>query len=105
VVADGLLLLDHLGSPGAPEELRGLPQAGVLRRVWDRHFERRDGADAGAVRLRPEGDLPPAAEGIESPYDPEARYRSKRGLHWTGYAAVLTETCDEDLPHLITHVA
>src|SRR4051812_40452520 len=26
-------------------------------------------------------------------------------MHWTGYIAVLTETCDEDLPHLITHVA
>src|SRR5205814_1428748 len=33
-----------------------------------------------------------------------ARYRSsKRGLHWTGYLAHLTETCDEDLPNLITH--
>jgi hypothetical protein len=25
-------------------------------------------------------------------------------MHWTGYAAVLTETCDDDRPHLITHV-
>ena len=43
-------------------------------------------------------------QGIESPYDPEARYRSKSGMHWTGYAAVLTETCDDDRPHLITQV-
>jgi IS5 family transposase len=100
---DGFLLLDRLGSPGAPEELRALPQVDVLRRVWERHFEHR--GTAGAVQLRPEGALPPAAEGIESPYDPEARYRSKSGLHWTGYAATLTETCDEDHPHLITHVA
>ena len=48
---------------------------------------------------------PAISPGIESPYDPEARYRSKSGMHWTGYVAVLTETCDEDLPHLITHVA
>src|SRR4051812_26958550 len=26
-------------------------------------------------------------------------------MHWTGYIAVLTETCEEDLPHLITQVA
>lgn len=102
---DGYLLLDRLAAPAAPAELRSLPQVEVLRRVWERHFERRGGVDAGAVRLRPEGTLPPAAEGIESPYDPEARYRSKSGLHWTGYAAVLTETCDEDRPHVITHVA
>jgi transposase len=102
---DGFLVLDRLGSPEAPAELRSLPQIDVLRRVWERHFERRGGADAGAVRLRPEGALPPAAEGIESPYDPEARYRSKSGLHWTGYAAIVTETCDADRPNLITHVA
>jgi transposase len=99
---DGFRLLEWLGSPETPLELRALPQVGVLGRVWGRHFER---TDAGVVRLRPEGELPPAAEGIESPYDPEARYRSKSGLHWTGYAAVLTETCDEGRPNLITHVA
>jgi hypothetical protein len=59
----------------------------------------------GRVVLKPHGQMPPAAEGIESPYDPEARYRSKRGTGWTGYAAHLTETCDDDLPNLITHVA
>jgi transposase len=105
VGADGFLLLDQLAAPAVPAELRSLTQVEVLRRVWDRHFERQGGAAAGVVRLRPEGALPPAAEGIESPYDPEARYRSKSGLNWTGYAAVLTETCDEDRPNLITHVA
>jgi len=29
------------------------------------------------VRLRPKEELPPAASGIESPYDPEARYRTR----------------------------
>jgi transposase len=101
---DGFVLLDQLRSPAAPPELRALPPFEVLRRVWERHFERRGGA-AGAVRLRPESALPPAAEGIESPYDPEARFRSKSGLHWTGYAAVLTKTCDADRPSLITHLA
>src|SRR5262249_27747595 len=71
---------------------------------WEGHFEGR-GEAAGEVELRPESALPPAAEWIESPYDPEARYRSKSGLHWTGYAAILTEACDTDRPNLITHVA
>src|SRR3954469_1822040 len=106
---DGFTLLDLLAAPEAPAELRSSPMVGVLRQVWGRHFRRDSGPPGGGaegrVRLRPEGELPPAAEGIESPYDPEARYRSKRGEHWTGYVAVLTETCDEDLPHLITHVA
>jgi transposase len=100
---DGFLLLEWLESPEAPGQLRKLPTIQVLRQVWDRHFVR-DGGPAGPVRLRAQGELPPSAEGIESPYDSEARYRSKRDLHWTGYAAVLTETCEEDSPHLITHV-
>ena len=106
---DGFTLLGLLESTGAPVELRASPMVGVLRRVWERHFrcdgDPPGGEAGGRVELRPEGELPPAAEGIESPYDPEARYRSKSGMHWTGYAAVLTETCDEDRPHLITHVA
>jgi hypothetical protein len=38
------------------------------------------------VRWRADAELPRAAEGIESPYDPEARYRTKRDLHCTGRA-------------------
>jgi transposase len=49
-------------------------------------------------------DLPPAAQMINSPYDPEARYSVKRDTTWTGYKVHLTETCDEEAPHLITHV-
>jgi hypothetical protein len=36
--------------------------------------------------------------------DPEARYGAKRDLTWVGYKAHVTETCDPDEPHLITHV-
>ena len=28
----------------------------------------------------------------------------KRDTKWTGYKVHLTETCDNDLPHLVTHV-
>src|SRR6266536_4987711 len=41
---------------------------------------------------------------IHSPYDVEARFSTKRDILWAGYKVHLTETCDEGLPHLITHV-
>ena len=47
---------------------------------------------------------PPSIIFINSPYDLEAHYGKKRSLQWTGYKIYLTETCDEELPHLITNV-
>ena len=41
---------------------------------------------------------------INSPYDPEALFAHKRDTLWTGYKVHLTETCDDDFPHVITHV-
>lgn len=105
---DGFFVLDQLERPGIAAELHELPKVRVLRKLWERHFQRGkgppDGGPTGQVFLKTLGDLPPASEGIESPYDPEARYRSKRGTNWTGYAAHLTETCDRHSPNLITQV-
>src|SRR4051812_23090049 len=66
---DGFPLLDLVAAPEAPAELGASPMVEVLRRVWERHF-RRDGGPPGGgaegrVRLRAEGELPPAAEAIE----------------------------------------
>src|SRR5215217_113588 len=47
---------------------------------------------------------PEAARCIESPYEVEARYSTKRSMGWVGYKVHLTESCDEGLPHLITDV-
>jgi transposase len=58
----------------------------------------------GQVKWRDDKDTPPAQLMISSPYDTEARYSVKRDTTWTGYKAHLTESCDADLPHLITHV-
>ena len=102
VGADGFALLDRLEAPEAPPELRQLEKVEVLRRVWERHFQR--ARRSAGCELKSKDELPPAAEAIESPYDPEARFRSKHETNWTGYMAVLTETCDEDRPNLITHV-
>ncbi|MEZ4619275.1 MAG: hypothetical protein R2867_27720 [Caldilineaceae bacterium] len=41
---------------------------------------------------------------IQSPSDSESRYGQKRTTEWDGYKVHLTETCDPDLPRLITQV-
>lgn len=97
---DGFALLDALDADEAAAPLRSWPAVQVLRTAWARHYER----TAGAVRWRADAELPQAAERIESPYDPEARYRTKRETHWTGYMVHLTETCEKDDVHIITHV-
>jgi transposase len=101
---DGFALLDRLDEPATPEGLRSLPAVEVLRRVWARHFVREDGAPpGGGARLRAKGDPPPATEPVESPYDPEARFRTRSGTSWTGYIVHLSESCEDDAARLITH--
>jgi transposase len=68
--------------------------------VWVQNFY----WEAGELRWRDASNVPAAGDCIDSPYDPEAHYAQKRTMSWVGYKVHLTETCDEDLPHLITHV-
>ena len=105
VGADGFVLLDALDRAGAPADAAALPEVAVLRRVWARHFERVEAAGDGGgtgvgARLRPVQGRGPA-DRVESPYDTEARFRSKRDTKWTGYMVHLTETCGEDMPRLV----
>jgi transposase len=101
---DGFALLDRLDEPATPEDLRRLSKVEVLRRVWARHFVREGGsASGGGARPRAKEDPPPEAEPVESPYDTEARYRTRSGTSWVGYLVHLTEACDDDGVHLITH--
>ena len=102
----GFALLDRLDGPETPEGLHRLPKVAVLRQVWARDFVR-EGAPppgGGGVRLRPKDGLPPAAAKVESPYDPEARFRHRSDVGWVGYIVHLTETCGDDAVHLLTHV-
>src|SRR5882724_8089191 len=108
---DGFRLLDLLQTPEAPAGLRELPRMAALRRTWQRHYERTacapaspGASPASRVRFKASRELPPAAEGIESPYDVEARYRHKRDTAWTGYMVHVSETCEPIAPHLLTHV-
>jgi hypothetical protein len=72
----------------------------VLREVWTQQYV----AEAGSLRWREVKEIPTPADMISSPYDPEARYSSKRSVDWVGYKVHFTETCESDMPHLITNV-
>lgn len=98
--ADGYQLLAAIDDDQALPWFREIPLVGILRQVWSQHYLVQD----GQVKWRKKEDLPPNQEMIQSPYDPEARNRTKRSLNWTGYVAHVTETCDPDTPNLITHV-
>lgn len=100
--ADGEHLLTALDAATGRPELARLPMVQVLRQVWAAQYV----AEDGRVRLGDATELPSAAEQICSPYDPEARYSTKRDVAWIGYKAQLTETCDPacEGPHLITNV-
>ncbi len=97
---DGFLLLDALDGSAAPEAARKVPMVRTLREVWHVHYAR----EAGRLRWRSAAELPPVAERIQSPYDPEAHFSMKRQLLWTGYKVHVTEACDDDMAQVITDV-
>src|SRR5215218_3211985 len=100
--ADGQHLLNAIAAAPDRPELTRLPKVEILRRVWTAQFV----TEQGRMRLGEAAELPPSAEQICSPYDPDARYSSKREMDWTGYKVQLTETCDPACtgPHLVTNV-
>ncbi len=97
--ADGRALLAMVFASETDAWLRQVPAVETLRQVWVQQFSAEEPA-----RWRAAQDLPPSAVVISSPYDPEARYCEKRETIWTGYKAHLTETCDDDLPNIVTDV-
>ena len=103
VGADGAQLLSAVYSPTAPGWLREIAAVQTLRQMWLQQYYAPD--PAGVVRLRATQDRPPGARLLQSPYDLDARFSTKRETSWIGYRAHLTETCDDETPHLITQVA
>jgi transposase len=97
---DGLHLLTEIYRDTAPASLREVPAVETLRQVWVQQFYR----EADDLTWRDIKDCPPSSVMIASPYDLDSRYSEKRGEHWRGYKMHVTETCDADTPHLITHV-
>ncbi len=100
--ADGRTLLQRLYETTTPEWLREVPAVQVLRQVWLQQFYAVPVEEP--MRWRTAEDLPPAPLLISSPYDPDARYSKKRDTEWVGYKVQLTESCDDEMPHLITNV-
>jgi transposase len=96
---DGFHLLKLLGDQ-QPALLK-LEQVAILERVWQRHYTRHED---GEVNWVANANLTKAATAIESPYETEARFSTKRDLSWTGYKVQLSESCDEQLPRIITNV-
>lgn len=99
---DGHHILSALYDPQTPQELRQIESVEILRQVWVQQYTF---VNAQLVWRQPNTTgVPPNKLCIESPYDPQARNRTKRDINWTGYTVHLTETCDEQTPNLITHV-
>lgn len=98
--ADGQLLLKAVDTTTEHGWLGKVPAVQTLRRVWAEQYIESE----GALVWRPVKDMPSPAELIASPYDPEARYSTKRRVEWVGYKVHLTETGDPATPHLIVNV-
>jgi transposase len=97
---DGRHLLTAMYRDTAPASLRMVTAVETLRQVWVQQFY----MEADEVQWRDIKDWPPSSVMIASPYDLDSRYSEKRGQYWRGYKGHVTETCDDDTPHVITHV-
>jgi transposase len=97
---DGQTLLAAIDQPTTPASVQSCPAVATLRTVWVQHYTQ----DDDGLHPLPVEQLPPAADLLSSPYDPDVRTSQKRETLWTGYKVHLTETCDAEAPHLITHV-
>src|SRR3712207_6724033 len=94
-------LLKKIHNLQTPQGLGRLPEVEILREIWEQHYEV---VERRLLPVRDPKGMPEAAYSIESPYEPEAHYSTKRSMSGVGYKAYLTETYDEEFPHLITNV-
>lgn len=92
---DGIDLLTRVYAE--QPELGQLPQVEILRRVWVLQYYT---DEDDQTRWRRKGNTPPGERILTSPHDTDARLSQKRGSQWIGYKVHLTETCDEDTPHI-----
>lgn len=97
---DGYHLLGSIYTETALPWLAQLPAVELLRQVWVQQYW----LDEDVVKRRTPDNMPPTAQWIRSPYDPEVRYGRKQGCSWIGYKVHITEACDPDAPHFITQV-
>jgi transposase len=100
IASDGAKLLAAIDAAADQPMLAQVPAVLTLRRLWAEQYT----GTAGKLRWREVKEMPSPAGLLSSPYDTEARYSTKRDINWVGYKVHLTETCDEQKPHLIVNV-
>ncbi len=99
---DGHQLLEAIWQETKVPWLRQIESVEVLRQVWIQQYTVVEGQLIW--RDAQKTGMPKHSQLIVSPYDTEVRNASKRQTNWTGYKVHLTESCDSELPHLITNV-
>jgi hypothetical protein len=103
--ADGRKLLTAIDADPSAAWMNSLPEVEVLRLVWAQQYT---ATTSDRLRLKTAEELGPAAERVHSPHDPDARYSTKdtgdTPTEWVGSKTHLTESCDADLPNLVTDV-
>jgi len=99
---DSHYLLDKIQELDAPVTLRYLDKINSLKLAMNRHFKIDE--ETQEIIFKTNKEVHQSEAKIESPYDTEARFRTKRDSNWTGYAVHLTETCDDTEVNLITDV-
>jgi transposase len=97
---DGWKVLEAVDRLVASDPVRHSERIILLRAVWAQQYELR----RKTMHWRKAQDLPANADLLVSPEDPEVRLSTKRDADWIGYKVHVTETCDPDLAHLITHI-
>jgi transposase len=100
IATDGEKLLGRVDAAMEQPWLAHLPSVVILRRVWSEQYT----GEPGRLRFRDVKQMASPSELVTSPYDPEARYSTKRDIEWIGYKVHFTETCDQETPHLIVNV-
>jgi transposase len=90
----------HCPAEDTPAWLQTLPAVAMLHQVWEQQYLPQSAG--GAWRSREQA--LPASQMINTPYDPDARYAVKNQTSWVGYKVHLSESCEEDAPHLLTQV-
>lgn len=101
---DGDYLLKCLAASEIAGEGQALKTVKALEELWPYHYEYHPQKNSPSLSWKSDKQIAKTTPTIESPYDTDVRYRRRCGQTWTGYIAHLSETCDDDSCHLVTHV-
>ncbi|MCF6766632.1 IS1182 family transposase [Thiotrichales bacterium 19S3-7] len=99
---DAHTLIKLIEQDDTPYTIKTSSKVGSLRTMLARHFHSNNETYEVIYKTNKEAHQSEAQ--IESPYDIEARYRTKRQDNWSGYTVHLTETCDNGFANIITNV-